>query len=187
VSALRAHELGDEPSPLPVRIGPMRRRHLPAVLRIERQVYPRPWTMGLYLGELALPTSRAYVVAKIGNRVVGYGGVMFGFDEGHVTTIAVDPPLQGHRLGSRLLLVLAGRAVARGMRSLTLEVRVSNVGAQAMYRKFGFAPAGVRKNYYPEVNEDALVMWAHDVDGPAFAERLARLAAELPSPTVLDD
>jgi len=143
--------------------------------------------MGLYLGELALPGSRAYVVAKIGHRVVGYGGMMLGFDEGHITTIAVEPALQGHRLGTRLLLVLAGRAVARGMRSLTLEVRVSNVGAQGMYRKFGFAPAGVRKNYYPEVNEDALVMWAHDIDSAAYGERLARLEAELPSSTVLGD
>ncbi|MPY91779.1 MAG: ribosomal-protein-alanine N-acetyltransferase [Acidimicrobiia bacterium] len=187
MSAVRAVDVLADPSPLPVRVVPMRRRHLPAVLRIERQVYPRPWTMGLYLGELSLPSSRAYIVAKVGNRVVGYAGLMLGFDEGHVTTIAVDPALHGHRLGTRLLLVLAGRAVARGMRSLTLEVRVSNVGAQAMYRKFGFAPAGVRKNYYPEVNEDALVMWAHDIDGPAYAERLASLEAVLPSPTVLDD
>lgn len=184
MSALRATEL-PEPTPLPVRVVPMRRRHLPAVLRIERQVYPRPWTMGLYLGELALPSTRAYVVAKVGNRVVGYGGVMFGYDEGHITTIAVDPALQGQRLGHRLLLVLVGRAVARGVRSLTLEVRVTNHVAQALYRKFGFAPAGVRKNYYPEVNEDALVMWAHDVDGADYGGRLARLEAELPSPTVL--
>ena len=71
------------------------------------------------------------------------------------------------------------------MRSLTLEVRVTNHVAQGLYRKFGFAPAGVRKNYYPEVNEDALVMWAHDVDGEEYAARVARLEAELPSPTVL--
>lgn len=187
MGAIRAFEFAADPSPMPVRVLPMRRRHLPAVLRIERQVYPRPWTMGLYLGELSLPSSRVYVVAKLGSRVVGYGGLMLSFEEGHITTIAVDPALQGHRLGSRLLLVLATRAVARGMRSLTLEVRVSNVEAQGLYRKFGFAPAGVRKNYYPEVNEDALVMWAHDIDGDAYAERLAHLAAELPSPTVVGD
>ena len=187
MSAVGVTGVAAEPSPLPVRVMPMRRRHLPAVLRIERQVYPRPWTMGLYLGELALPSSRAYVVAKIGNRVVGYGGVMLAYDEGHVTTIAVEPALQGHQLGTRLLLVLASRAVARGMRSLTLEVRMSNVGAQGLYRKFGFAPAGVRKGYYPEVNEDALVMWVHDIDRPEYGERLARIEAALPVPTVMEE
>ncbi len=166
-------------------ITPMRRRHLPGVLRIEKQVYPRPWTIGLYLGELALPSTRTYVVARIEGTVVGYGGVMLTLDEGHVTTIAVEPSLQRHRIGTRLLLVLVERAVARGATALTLEVRVSNKAAQEMYRRFGFAPAGVRKNYYPETGEDALVMWAHDVDTPEFARRLATIEAELPSPLVV--
>ena len=99
-----------------VRVSPLRRRHLPGVLRIEKQVYPRPWTMGLYLGELALPATRIYLVARIGSRVVGYGGVMMNVDEGHVTTLAVDPSLQSNKVGTRLLLILARRAVARGDR-----------------------------------------------------------------------
>ena len=184
MAALRASEAADAPSP--VRIGPMRRRHLAAVLRIERQVYPRPWTVGLYLGELALPASRTYLVARLGSRVVGYGGLMVTLDEGHITTLAVDPALHGHQIGTRLLLQLVSRAVARAARSLTLEVRISNEPAKNLYRKFGFAPAGVRKNYYPEVNEDALVMWAHDVDGPEYARLLARIEADLPSPTGFD-
>ena len=183
MAALRAAEAGAQS---PVRIGPMRRRHLAAVLRIERQVYPRPWTIGLYLGELALPASRTYLVARLGARVVGYGGLMVTLDEGHVTTLAVDPALHGHQIGTRLLLQLVGRAVARGTRSLTLEVRVSNEPAKNLYRKFGFAPAGVRKNYYPEVNEDALVMWAHDTDSDEYARRLAGIEAELPSPSLVD-
>jgi ribosomal-protein-alanine N-acetyltransferase len=165
----------------------MRRRHLAAVLRIERQVYPRPWTIGLYLGELALPGSRVYLVARLGSRVVGYGGVMLTLDEGHVTTLAVDPALHGHQLGTRLLLQLAQRAVARGVRSLTLEVRMSNEPAKNLYRKFGFSPAGIRKNYYPEVNEDALVMWAHDVHTPDYGSRLAEIEDALPTPTALDE
>ena len=169
----------------PVVITPMRRRHLPGVLRIEKQVYPRPWTLGLYLGELALPTTRTYLVARIEGTVVGYGGVMLTLDEGHVTTIAVEPGLHRHKIGTRLLLVLAERAVARGATALTLEVRTSNKAAQELYRRFGFAPAGVRKNYYPETGEDALVMWAHDVDGPEYARRLATIEAELPSPLVV--
>ncbi len=185
MSALRAVEAPGT-GPLAVRISPMRRRHLAAVLRIERQVYPCPWTLGLYLGELALPSSRIYLVARIGHRVVGYGGLMSNYDEGHVTTLAVDPNHQGQQLGTRLLLQLAARALERGARSLTLEVRMSNETAKNLYRKFGFGPAGVRKNYYPEVNEDALVMWAHDVDGDAYRERLAAIEADLRSPTVVE-
>jgi ribosomal-protein-alanine N-acetyltransferase len=182
--ALRARDLVDADA---VVISPMRRRHLPAVLRIEKQVYPRPWTMGLYLGELALPSSRLYIVARRAGRVAGYGGFMLTLDEGHITTVAVDPQLHGERLGTRLMLVLAGRAVARGATSLTLEVRMSNKPAQQLYRRFGFAPAGVRKGYYAEVNEDALVMWAHDIDQPAYAERLAAIESALPDRTRLEE
>ena len=70
-------------------------------------------------------------------------------DDGHVTTIAVDPAWQRHGIGTRLLLALCREAVDRGVKALTLEVRAGNEPAQAMYRRFGFAPAGVRKNYYP--------------------------------------
>ena len=84
------------------------------------------------------------------------------------------------------LVHFAHRAVAKGARSMTLEVRMSNRPAQEMYRKFGFAPAGVRKGYYAEVNEDALVMWAHDIDQPAYAERLAAIEATLPEPTRIE-
>lgn len=183
MSALRAPDAQpSEPAQAAVVVTGMRRRHLPAVLRIEKQVYPRPWTTGLYLGELALPSTRLYLVAKLGGRVVGYGGLMMNLDEGHITTLAVEPTLQTYKIGTRVLLVLAGRAVARGAKALTLEVRVSNRPAQELYRKFGFAPAGVRKGYYAEVNEDALVMWAHDVDSSAYAERLAHIEAALPTP-----
>ena len=81
---------------------------------------------------------------------------------------------------------LAGAAVARGAKNLTLEVRVGNEPAQQLYRAFGFAPAGVRKGYYAESNEDALIMWANDVDAPAYAQRLASLEAALPGLTIVE-
>jgi ribosomal-protein-alanine N-acetyltransferase len=173
--------------PAEVVVQPMRRRHLPSVLRIEKQVYPRPWTMSLYLGELALPSTRCYLVARQDGRVVGYAGFMMSLDECHITTVAVDPACQGNRIGTRLMLVLTARAVARGATALTLEVRMSNRPAQELYRKFGFAPAGVRKGYYAEVNEDALVMWAHDVNTAGYGRRLAAIEASLPAPTVVEE
>jgi len=176
-----------DPADLEVVIGLMRRRHLRAVLRIEQQVYPRPWSIGLFMSELAYGTSRVYVTARIGGTVVGYGGLMLVADDGHITTLAVDPRWHRHGIGTRLLDTLARAAIDRGARNLTLEVRVGNDAAQGMYRAFGFAPAGIRKGYYVETNEDALIMWANDVDTPDYRQRLDALAATLPGPTVVED
>ncbi len=155
----------------------MRRRHLRPVLRIEAQVYPRPWSLGLFLSELALRSTRAYRVARADGVVVGYGGLMLAGPDAHVTTLAVDPAWQRRGVGTLLLADLCDLAVARLCRNLTLEVRVGNVAAQRLYGSFGFAPAGVRRNYYVETNEDALIMWANDIDTPEHAARLARLVA----------
>ena len=176
-----------DPAELTVRIAPMRRRHLRSVLRIEGQVYPRPWSLGLFVSELALRTTRLYVVAKVDGALVGYAGMLYSGEEAHVTTIAVDPAWHRHTLGTRLLLTLANQAVARRCTGLTLEVRVSNRAAQELYRRFGFAPAGIRRNYYTENNEDAIVMWAHDIDKPEYAARLDAIGAGVPGVTVLED
>jgi ribosomal-protein-alanine N-acetyltransferase len=173
-------KLQDAPT---VELVPMRRRHLRAVLRIEQQVYPRPWSTSLFLSELALRSTRAYVVARVGREVVGYAGLMMTLDDGHVTTIAVDPEWHRNKIGTRLLLWLAREGVERGAKSLTLEVRVTNRAAQDLYRKFGFVPVGVRKNYYQEVNEDAIVMWAHDVDEPSYSELLDSIERQLSAHT----
>jgi ribosomal-protein-alanine N-acetyltransferase len=159
-------------------IEPLRRRHVPAVVRIEKLTSTNPWSGELFRGELALPeASRAYLVAREGGRLIGYGGLMFVLDEAHVTTLSVHPDQQGRGVGTRLLAALVREALDRGTRALTLEVRASNEAAQALYRRFGFAPAGVRKNYYAEVGEDAVIMWAHDIDAPEYAERLAGIEA----------
>ena len=172
---------------LTVVVQPMRRRHVRSVLRIEQQVYPRPWSSSLFLSELALRSTRAYYIARVGRELVGYAGLMMTLDEGHVTTIAVDPRRHRSTIGTRLLLVLVREAIARGATALTLEVRMSNTAAQDMYRRFGFGPVGVRKNYYQEVNEDALVMWAHEVDQPAYAELLDSLERTIPGATIVEE
>lgn len=160
-----------------IEISPMRRRHLRSVLRIEAEVYARPWSFSLFLSELAQRSARAYVVAHAQGEIVGYAGLMFALEDAHVTTIAVDPGWHRRQVGTRLMLHLAEIARRRQSRNLTLEVRVGNTAAQNMYRRFGFRPAGIRKNYYAETNEDALVMWANDIDGDQYAERLAGIAA----------
>jgi [ribosomal protein S18]-alanine N-acetyltransferase len=172
--------------PLAVHVAPMRRRHLRAVLRIEHQVYPRPWSHSLFVSELALRSTRAYVVARVGRDVVGYAGLMMSLSDGHVTTIAVDPAWHRNHVGTRLLLALAREAIARGATALTLEARLSNKPAQDMYRRFGFVPVGVRKGYYADTGEDALVMWAYDVDTPAYDALLRGLEQRVPGSTIYE-
>ena len=176
-----------ELSLLEVRIVPMRRRHVRSVLRIESRVYPVPWSMSLFLSELALRSTRAYYVAFVGRQLVGYAGLMMTLDDGHVTTIAVDPVWHRHKIGSRLLLALAREALRRGATSLTLEVRLGNKAAQNLYRRFGFRPVGVRKNYYAETKEDALVMWAEDVAGPEYARLLNLIESGIPGSTTVEE
>lgn len=162
----------------PLTITPMLRRHLDDVIRIEQIAHPTPWSRDLFEGELGRP-DRAYLVARSGDQVLGYGGLIVIAGDGHVSTIAVDPDARGRGIGRRLLLELVDEALDRGVTDLTLEVRVSNEPALALYRRFGFAPAGVRRGYYGD-GEDALVMWAHDIDEPVFTDRIRALRAGSP-------
>lgn len=158
----------------------MKRRHLRGVMAIERQVYPRPWSPNLFLSEMAEARNRCYLVARMDREVVGYGGLICYGEEAHVTNIAVDPPQHRHKIGTRLLHDLLQNAIAMGAKAISLEVRVSNYGAQRLYGRFGFRPVGVRKNYYQEINEDALIMWVDGIRGSEYQERLRRLMEQVP-------
>ncbi|MHB8512562.1 MAG: ribosomal protein S18-alanine N-acetyltransferase [Actinomycetota bacterium] len=165
----------DPPDPQEVTITHMKRRHVRDVLAIERLVYPRPWSAALFFSELAQKGSRTYLIATIDDEVVAYGGLMCHMDEGHITTLAVHPDCQHSGIGSRILYALASDAREREMRTLALEVRVGNWPAQRLYSWFGFRPVGIRRNYYAETGEDALVMWIDDVQGQELARRLVRV------------
>ncbi len=153
----------------------MRKRHLPAVLRIEHRSHPRAWSLGVFTSELAQKASRYYVVCRVGGKVAGYGGLMFVADEAHVTNLAVAPDLRRQHLGARLLAHLAQESTRRRCQAMTLEVRASNVAAQQLYRKFGFVSAGVRRNYYAETGEDAIIMWLYDLLSEPVQDRLVAL------------
>lgn len=169
-----------------VTLAPMRRRHLPVVLEHEAAVYTRPWTMGLFVSELARPESRSYVIARVGAVQVGHCGVLFLGDEGHVTTVVVASRWQRRRVATRMLLHQFAHAERRGVDALTLEVRVGNTAARGLYRRFGFVPAGIRPGYYADNGEDALIMWSHDISSAGQRRRRDDLAASLPTATVLD-
>jgi ribosomal-protein-alanine N-acetyltransferase len=163
----------------------MRRRHLKGVMAIERQVYPRPWSPNLFLAEMNETRDRLYLVARLDREVVGYGGVMVNEDEAHITNVAVDPDHHRHKVGTRLLYELIDGATRMGATAVSLEVRVTNWGAQRLYGRFGFRPVGIRKNYYQETNEDALIMWTDDIRTPQYADRLAAIMSLIP-PAVRD-
>jgi [ribosomal protein S18]-alanine N-acetyltransferase len=171
-----------EPGRLPeIELTRMRRRHLRRVLSIESRVYPRPWSASLFLAELAQRTNRSYIVARYRGEVVGYAGMMFMGRESHVTNIAVDPEMHGMKVGSRLLLALVTEAIAKGSDKISLEVRVSNVVAQTLYEKFGFSAVGIRRGYYIETNEDALVMEVQGARSTDYRLRLRDIRNDIES------
>lgn len=157
-------------------IRPMALSDLAAAALLEAQVYSQPWSEGMFRDEVSQP-HRTYLAAEVDGALAGYGGLMVVGEEAHITTVVVDPVRRGHRLGTRLMLGLVDAALGAGAKSLTLEVRVSNEAAQALYRRFGMAPVGVRKQYYRD--EDALIMWVHDIDGDEYRERLAGIRSSM--------
>lgn len=160
-------------------IEPLRRRHIFDVMAIEEHAYPKPWPEKVFLTEIDMGRrgERTYLAARIGTKLLGYGGLMYALDDAHVTNIAVAPESRRTGVGRRLLAELFWIAIERGCTSMTLEVRASNAGAQEMYRRFGFGPAGVRQRYY-ENTEDAIVMWCHDIDSEPSRSRLRQLCPE---------
>lgn len=165
-----------------VLLAPLREEHLDAVLAIERASSSQPWTIGIFRDELrgteGGSADRVYRVARAADdgRVLGFCGLLLHPDEAHITNIAVDPAVRRRRIGELLLLDAVHSAIERGAEAMTLEVRVGNAPARALYQRFGFAPAGIRPRYYTDNGEDALVLWLHDLRGPEVAARLTALA-----------
>ena len=166
--------------PVELEIIHMRRRHLKGVMAIERQVYPRPWSPNLFLSEMTESKNRCYLVARIDREVVGYAGMICYGEEAHVTNIAVDPLHHRQKIATRLLHDLIVEGIQMGAEAVSLEVRVTNWGAQRLYGAFGFRPIGVRKNYYQEINEDALIMWVDDVRSARYRDVLRTRLEDLP-------
>ena len=169
------HPAATSVTPSLITVSPMRRRHLRGVVAIEQQASSHPWSLGLFLGELRMPTSRSYLVALDRHVVVGFSGLMYTGDEGHITNIAVHPSYLRLGIASRMLVGTMSQAVSRGVTAVTLEARASNAAAHRLYQRFGFAPGGIRHNYYADPREDALIMWAHDVNSESYAERLSAI------------
>jgi ribosomal-protein-alanine N-acetyltransferase len=144
-----------------ITVVPMKTEHVPQVYEIEKESFSSPWSLGEIEKELRENKFAAYFVAVEDGAVIGYAGMWHIVNEGHVTNIAVSEGRRGKGVGGALIGALVSEAVRRGMIGLTLEVRVSNERARRLYAKSGFVPEGVRKNYYSDAREDAIIMWKY--------------------------
>lgn len=127
------------------------------VMEIERAVFSVPWTETGFFSFM-IREGTVFLVAVEEGRICGYCGFVSAADEADITNVAVDPACRRRGTGGKLIGALLAEASELGIRQMFLEVRQSNTAAIGLYRKFGFCDAGIRKNYYEEPAEDALVM-----------------------------
>ncbi|MEN6521725.1 MAG: ribosomal protein S18-alanine N-acetyltransferase [Armatimonadota bacterium] len=161
-----------------VKIEQMQRGDVQRVMEIEKQCFTTPWHESAYMTEL-VNRSAYYVVGRIDGKVVGYSGMWIIMDEAHITTIGVDPEYRGRKIGEQILIAMLEEAQRRGACRATLEVRESNDVAQNLYRKYGFVPAAIRRGYYSDNDEDAIIMWVDDMFSPGYQDMLKRLKQNL--------
>lgn len=144
----------------PLSFRPMKLKDIDDICAIEKEAFPTPWSAGAFYNELVNNHFAHYRVMEVGHEIAGYVGMWIIIDEAHITNIAVRIRFRGRKLGERLLEEVMKQAVTLGATKITLECRVSNHIAQNLYRKKGFRSVGVRKGYYTDNHEDALIMWA---------------------------
>lgn len=131
------------------------------VYKIERASFPNPWSREAFYNELINNQFATYLLQKVNGQIVGYCGLWVIMDEAQITNIAVLPSYRNRKLGAALLEEAIFTAKSLGAKTMTLEVRVSNIAAQKLYKKFGFLYGGVRKQYYTDNGENAYVMWVN--------------------------
>ncbi len=146
-----------------IEICSLKLEHIDRILVIDSLCFPTPWSRKSLEKEIENSELTKYVIAKKSGIVIGYAGMWIILDEGHITNIAVHPEYRGIGAGSLLLEALIEICKIEFIKSMTLEVRKSNIRAQNLYKKYGFLQNGIRKGYYRDNKEDALIMWKYDI------------------------
>ncbi|WP_088106089.1 ribosomal protein S18-alanine N-acetyltransferase [Halalkalibacter urbisdiaboli] len=129
------------------------------VVKVEEDSFAIPWKPAVFENELTNNKYAHYLAYEYNEKVIGYCGLWVVMDEAQVTNIAIHSDYRGQKRGEELLAYAKAFVSLMGVKRLSLEVRVSNYVAQGLYRKLGFQEGGIRKNYYADNLEDALVMW----------------------------
>lgn len=142
-----------------VKIRPMTAADVDSVVVIENLSFSLPWSRSAFETEIAENDLAHYLVAQVSDNIVAYAGMWMILDESHVTNVAVLPDYRGQGIGKLIMASLIVCAGQHGANRMTLEVRASNDAAKNLYRQFGFEAAGLRKQYYTDSNEDAIIMW----------------------------
>lgn len=140
-------------------IRPMTLEDIDGVMAVEMDAFQTPWSRSAFEEELTQNRLARYLVAEADGAILGYAGTWLVINEAHVTNVAVSSQRRREGIGRLLMEHLMDLAVQNGSGSMTLEVRVSNEAARNLYRQLGFVEAGLRKNYYSETKEDALILW----------------------------
>lgn len=157
----------------------MMRSDVPDVMHLEHRVCSMPWNANAYITEIGNPNAKYLIAKRDDGRIVGYGGVWVVMDEMHVTTLAVDQDYRGLGIGERLLIELMFAGMDRGATRATLEVREGNIAARGLYRKYGFADVAMRKKYYSDNGENAMIMWAEAITSQDFIDHLSSHLREI--------
>ncbi|MFS0784414.1 ribosomal protein S18-alanine N-acetyltransferase [Bacillus sp. 1P06AnD] len=140
---------------------PMTVGDLDEIILLEHACFTLPWSREAFYNELNQNQFAHYTVLVDSGKIVGYCGAWLVIDEAHITNIAILPEYRGRGLGEELLRYMMDACRARQIERMTLEVRVSNTPAKSLYRKLGFIEGAIRKNYYSDNQEDAIVMWVN--------------------------
>lgn len=135
--------------------------HIKDVHKIEEDCFSIPWSEKSFYDELTKNKMAIYIVAKQDDEIIAYGGMWHVINEGHITNVAVKREHRGKGIGSQIINALIDIAKEKEMIGITLEVRASNTVAQSLYKQNGFIIEGIRKEYYDDNREDAIVMWKH--------------------------
>ncbi|MGX1433866.1 [ribosomal protein S18]-alanine N-acetyltransferase [Cytobacillus horneckiae] len=139
----------------------MKEQDIDDVLKVEHESFSVPWSREAFYNEITKNQFAAYIVIEENGQVIGYSGTWVVTDEAHVTNVAILPQYRGRKLGEAMMKKLMEIASELGAKTMTLEVRVTNEVARKLYRKLGFQDGGIRKNYYTDNQEDALIMWVN--------------------------
>ena len=129
------------------------------IAELDKRCFKMPWSEDSFRYEIKSNDLALYIVAEIETEIVGYAGMWLIVDEGHITNVAVSPDYRKKGIGEALVSVILDVSEREGISRQTLEVRESNEPALCLYKKFGFVPEGIRKGYYEDNHEDAIIMW----------------------------